>query len=131
MKPVQPEELSAFLDGELGPERSREIEMQIESDPALRTEFDELARTDALWRAAAATAAFEPRVHLPAAANRWAWLAGFPALIGALLVLRMLPKLIEAPAFGFGLQGVALAVLIAGIIWFGATGEREAARSPA
>jgi anti-sigma factor RsiW len=129
MKPVEPEELSAFLDGELDPERSREIEMQIESDPVLRAEFDELARTDVLWRAAAATAAFEPRVHLPMAANRWAWLAGFPALIGALLVLRMLPKFIEAPAFGFSLQAVALAVLLAGIIWFGATGEREVARS--
>jgi hypothetical protein len=38
----------------------------------------------------------------------------------------MLPKFIEAPAFGFGLQGVALAVLIAGITWFGASGDRQA-----
>ena len=130
MKPVQPEELSAFLDGELSLERSREVEMQIASDPTLRAEFEDLAGSDALWRTAAATASFEPAVRLPAGVNRLTWFVGFSALMGALIVLRLMPKLIEAPTFGFSLHAIALALLLTGIVWFAQADRRDAIMSP-
>ena len=116
MNPVEPEELSAFLDGELDAERVREVEMQIAADPALLRAFEALSGADAAWRAVAATAIFEPAVELPATGSRPSWLVASAPLIVALVLLRMAPKLIESPVFGFGLHAIALAALLAAII---------------
>jgi anti-sigma factor RsiW len=43
----QPEELSAYLDGELPPERAREIERALERDPELQAELESLMAADA------------------------------------------------------------------------------------
>ncbi|HEY0106440.1 MAG TPA: zf-HC2 domain-containing protein, partial [Rhizomicrobium sp.] len=63
---MNPAELSAYLDGELPPERTREVERLLAADPGLRAELDALRRSDAAFRAAAQTAAFRPPVRLPA-----------------------------------------------------------------
>ncbi len=117
MNPVYPKELSALLDGELDTERAREVEMQIAVDPALRRAFEALSGADAVWRAAAATAIFEPAIELPASASRPIWLVICAPLIVALVLLRMASKLIESPAFGFGLHALALTALLAAVIW--------------
>jgi anti-sigma factor RsiW len=115
MKPVEPEELSALLDDELPPARAREIEAQMQSDPALRDAYEALAGNDAAWRAAAATAAFAPAVQQ--GAKSWRPYAAVLALAAALIVLRMAPKLLEAPQLGWLAHALALAALRAGLVW--------------
>jgi anti-sigma factor RsiW len=129
MKPVQPEELSALLDGELDSERAREVEMQIAADPQLRAEFDALSWADARWRAAAATAVFAPAVELPTRAGRASWIAFAAALTGGLVCLRVAPKLVESLAFGFGLHAISFAALLAALAWL-ARADRGGLASP-
>ena len=45
--------LNRYLDGELDPEEAADIEARMEAEPALRAEFEALARQDALIREAA------------------------------------------------------------------------------
>lgn len=117
MKPLAPEELSALLDGELDPIRAREVERLVESDPQLRAEFERLGALDRTWAAAARTAAFHPTVSLalPAARTRTAVVSGVLAI--GLACLRLVPKWLGPPDFGFGLHVVALAVLLAALLW--------------
>lgn len=123
MKPVRPEELSALLDGELAPERAREVEQQIATDPALRSEFEALSGADAQWRSAAATAAFAPAVELPKDESRLGWVAAAVALIGGLVFLRAAPKLVDSLAFGFGLHALCLTVLLVVLVQLTRTGR--------
>lgn len=60
MTPLEPGELSAYLDGELSLARMGEIEAMLATDAALASELQRLARSDAAWRAAASSAAFQP-----------------------------------------------------------------------
>jgi anti-sigma factor RsiW len=114
MKEVQDGELSALLDGELDSQRAEVVRAAINADPALREEFDALARLDARLRSAAEEAAFMPDVSFPAAAARqasaWHWPAGV-ALVLALIAIRFLPKLAELPLFGISLQVAACAAV--------------------
>lgn len=49
-QPVTQEELSALLDDALPPRRAAEVEERLAEDPALRAEYEALARTVALYR---------------------------------------------------------------------------------
>ncbi len=56
----QPEELSAYLDGELPPERAREIDSALEHDPELQAELESLMSADAAAGQAFAAMLEEP-----------------------------------------------------------------------
>jgi anti-sigma factor RsiW len=111
MKPIEPAELSAYLDHELEPRRQREIESALAQDEALRTEFAALARLDATWRDAAASARFRPGVRLPLARS----VVGssfMVALVAVCLVaVRFVPQLSDAMVLGFLIHGVVLAMV--------------------
>jgi anti-sigma factor RsiW len=125
MTRVQPEELSALLDGELNPTRTREVEMLVAADPELRGELQLLRESDARWRAAAATAAFQPALRLRDAANRARRFLAATALIVTLTTVRMAAKLTNSFVLSFGVQALVLVVLLAAIVWFAHASERE------
>ncbi|HEY1899297.1 MAG TPA: hypothetical protein VGG49_05855 [Steroidobacteraceae bacterium] len=116
MKPIEPEELSAFLDGELSSARMSEIEAALKRDPVLRAELSALARMDAAWQSAAGTSVFTPKVEF---ARRAAFIRPWLGIIGILVVLvavRILPKFTDGLEFGFILHGVGLMVALAWIV---------------
>jgi anti-sigma factor RsiW len=113
MKPIDLEELSAYLDGELDARRMRELETAIASDPALRLAHQRLADADAAWRLAAKSASFQPTVLLPTRSLLRSSALGCGAVL-ALVMVRALPKLSDALALGLLVQ---LPVLIALMIW--------------
>jgi anti-sigma factor RsiW len=125
MTRVQPEELSALLDGELNPTRAREVETQIAADPELRGELQLLRETDARWRAAAATAAFQPALRLPDAAHRPRRFLAATTVIMTLTAVRMAAKLTDSLVLSFGLQAVVFATVLAAIVWFAQTSDGE------
>lgn len=96
--PIEPAELSAYLDGELPTQRAREIRAALDHDPALRQSFNELASLDAAWKAQAKAMAFAPSVQFPQAAPSVPWfvLAGVPALFVLRLGLKTQPPLLGA-----------------------------------
>ncbi|GMV97976.1 MAG: zf-HC2 domain-containing protein [Phycisphaerae bacterium] len=114
MNPIEPAELSAYLDGELSPRRAREVESALATDPALRAEYERLAALDASWRDAARAAGFDPPVAVEEAQlTPGAWPAWALAGLVALLVIRIVPKFIGPALAGAGLHAAALAVILA------------------
>lgn len=134
MKPIDPAEFSAYLDGELDPQRARELEEAMQRDSALRAEFERLGALDAGWRSAADTARFAPRLQPPPAvlsAPGWfstglgrAWVA--PAFV-LILVVRFLPKMLASFPAGMALQAAVLGVILFVVArWLSAEDAREA-----
>ena len=97
MTPLMPEELSAYLDGELPAARAREVGALLAADPRLRADFDALADVDRRWRAAGETAAFQPAIRLrqPTTGRYRLWALG---VAGAIL-LRTSPVVQESGYF--------------------------------
>lgn len=134
MNPVQPEELSALLDGELDPARAAEVRTQIQMDPALRKEFESLSGNDVVWRAAADSVAFTPDVDLSLSAEAHAlsagegtrWLAALAVTLGGLVVVRSVLKLTGSGAWGLALPAVSLLVLIALVVWLARMSSHDA-----
>ena len=124
MMPIQPEELSALLDGELDAARAAQVRAAIQMDPVLREEFDALSAADAAWGAAADSAAFTPAVMLsidtttraPAEAKGSGWLAALTVAIASLIGVRIALKLAGSDALAFGLPMVSLLLLVAAVI---------------
>ena len=116
MKPVEPAELSGYLDGELDVARTAEVRELLSRDAALLAQFEALRATDANWRAAAASAAFVPRLQLPAPRARATSWARIAALALALIALRVLPKLGGPMVWGIALHAVALAIALVWIV---------------
>lgn len=85
---VQPEELSALMDGELDDERRAEVQIQIAAEPALKAAFEAMVDLDKRWRAAAREAAFVPLVHPLPAAGAFSKPVG-PAIAPAYSILRI------------------------------------------
>jgi anti-sigma factor RsiW len=114
MRQVEEYELSALLDGELDPQRAEEVRACIESDPALREQFNALKQLDARLRRTAEQARFVPEIAFPAEpageAPAWQWAAGL-AVVTALIGVRLLPKLVELAVFGLALQLAACAAI--------------------
>lgn len=123
MIPVQPEELSALIDGELDPRRAAEVEMQIAADRELRVTFEALRDMDDRWRAAARTIAFVPQVRLPARATWNGWFMALAVTI-ALVGVRAAVRVIDTTTIGFAFQILVLAAVLARIAWL----ERKDAR---
>lgn len=138
MNPVQPEELSALLDGELDATRAAEVRAQIQMDPALRLELEALSVNDAAWRAAAELGAFVPAVRWPVQAEADAsaggesggWLAALAVAMGGLVVVRSVLKLAGSDALGFALPTVSLLLLIAVVVWLARTSPHDVTRIP-
>jgi anti-sigma factor RsiW len=111
MKPIEPAELSAYLDHELEPSRHREIESALEQDAALRAEFEALASLDATWRHAAAGARFSPGVRLPLRRRYLGLPYALALLVFGIAAIRFVPQLSEAMILGFLVHGVVLALV--------------------
>jgi hypothetical protein len=115
MEPINPEELSAYLDGELDANRAREVKTAIENDAAIRQAYQIIAEADSAWRSAAQSAGFRPKITIP---SRFA--LGSPAsmctAILCLLIVRALPKLSDALTWGLMLQGIALGGMMVWVV---------------
>lgn len=113
MTPVNKEELSALLDGELESKRAAVVRAAIAADPALHAEYEALVRLDAGLVGAAAEAGFMPDIVLaPAAPSAPHWMAGL-AVVVVLLGVRLLPKLMDLALVGVLLQIVAAGIVLA------------------
>ena len=118
MKPIEPAELSAYMDGELDPARAQEVEAALESSPALRSEFNRLVSADNSWRTAARTAAFRPDIRLEPN-NRPLPLRSVLRAAGSitlLLAARVVPKLASTLEVELTLNAVALAIALIWIV---------------
>jgi len=118
MKPIEPAELSGYLDGELEPDRIREVEAALAIDPVLRADYHVLADADRTWKSAANIAAFLPNTQLRPV---WSWsLTRSPSAIAAILVLlvvlRITPKLGDFVAWGLIVHAAALAVVLPWVV---------------
>lgn len=92
MKPVEPTELSAYLDGELDGERTIAVASELDSNPALRAEFDMLTANDMQWKQSAISANFPPKVTLTPPTALPKNFPGVSALVILLVLIRILPK---------------------------------------
>jgi anti-sigma factor RsiW len=107
MRPIEPAELSAFLDGELPAGRAEEVRRALAADPVLRRAYEDLAALDAEWKARAAAVAVAPRASLGRAL--WGYrLRAAGALLG-LVALRVALKIVPS-AVAVPLEAVLLAL---------------------
>jgi hypothetical protein len=110
MLPIDPAELSAFLDGELPAGRAEEVRDALVRDPVLRQSFDQLVACDAAWKAQAESAQFRPRV-------RFAWrpfssrYLKVAVIVCGLLLLRLTLKTFP-PLYAVGLETILLTLVI-------------------
>lgn len=116
MNPLEFEELSALLDGELSREREAAVRRSLEADPVLRDEYARLADLDERLRALAATAAFVPHVDMPK------WSAPRLRVIGVcavavLTLARLAPKYLNSVSIGVAVNGVVLVMLLSFVVW--------------
>jgi anti-sigma factor RsiW len=125
---IDPAELSAYLDGELPPERMEEVRAALADDPELRATYEQQASSHADWSNEAASAMFRPRVRVGPAPVAALWLVA-TCVVMSLLVLRMSLKLIP-PALGVSLEATLLVVVVVGglrriLRWTDADRDRE------
>jgi anti-sigma factor RsiW len=119
MNPIDPAELSAYLDGEVGADRRHEIEAVLAGDPAARAELDALAAADAVWRASARSAAFRPRVEMPARGAGVVSMRLIALFVAMLIVGEGVLRLLDVPRVALAFDGVALGVVLAALCWTG------------
>jgi anti-sigma factor RsiW len=110
MLPIEPAELSAFLDGELPARRAEEIRAALAQDPVLRQSYELLVARDGDWNAQAAAAMFRPRVRIPSAPVAGRFVAAAAVMLG-LLLLRIALKALP-PLYGAGLEAMLLAIVV-------------------
>ncbi|MFT3880617.1 MAG: hypothetical protein QM703_13250 [Gemmatales bacterium] len=110
MLPIDPVELSAFLDGELSPECAQEVRDALDHDPVLRKSFEELVANDSLWKAQAETAMFRPQVQFAQRPlSNWYFKAAIVVL--GLMLLRLVLKTFP-PLYAVGMESVLLSLVI-------------------
>ena len=95
MSHIDPAEISAFLDGELPPERAGEVRRAIAQDASLRSVYEELGAMDARLKAAGAEAAFQPRAVVPSPESAHGVRVALAVV--ALAMLRLAMKLSPLP----------------------------------
>lgn len=109
--PIDPALLSALLDGELTPGQARLVRKALETDEALRRDYERLAALHDDLRAAGQGATFSPQVVIPRATSV---LPGRLALVLAVLLgVRLLAK-VSPVALGIPL---ACLILILALAW--------------
>lgn len=113
MKPIDPMEVSALVDGELTPQRAAEVRQAIARDAALREIYEQFTMVDADLNRYAAASTFNPRVSLSSAIGTTRLY--LPHIILALLAARLIVKLTPL-GFGITLQAVILLALLAWIV---------------
>jgi hypothetical protein len=107
MKPVSREEISAIFDGELTPDRAKEVRHAIVENEQLRRIHDQMAETDIALSSFATACQFEPHVSLP---NTSPVLGlHFFAVALSLLIIRIVAK---ALPFGLSISLQTLAITI-------------------
>lgn len=116
MNPIEPAELSAYLDGELDAARAREVEAALASSPALREQFKALVSADNSWRATARSASFRPNVRFDADATRTRSVLRAAGGVTLLLAARIVPKLAGGLELELILNGIALTVALVWIV---------------
>jgi anti-sigma factor RsiW len=115
MRPIDPAEISALLDGELPPDRAEEVRRAIAADESLRRVYCELSAMDAELKASAAQAVFQPHLVLPETASNY----GFRIFLAAVaLVLARVVMKLSSPELAAGLAMILLAVVIGWVLWF-------------
>jgi len=109
MRPIDPVELSAFLDGELPAARADEVRAALAQDPLLRQSYEQLVALDADWKARASAAMFRPRVRMAVnwVPGRFLTAAAVIGLLGFRIALKAQPPLVEA-----ALEALLLALVI-------------------
>lgn len=112
MSPINRNEISALLDGELSKEREEQVLHAIAKDPALQHEYGLLAGLHTEWLATAGGAGFCPDVSLPADRNTVPF--SLPLFASVLLILRVAAKTVS-PVTAFSLE---LMVLVLMMTWF-------------
>jgi hypothetical protein len=114
---VDPDELSGLLDGVLSAQRAAQIVHVMGEDRRLHAEFDELARLDGIWYAAAAQAVFQPRVFLPQRRKLTVGLLAKAATAaGLVLGVRFLPKLASSFTLSVAANAALLVLILTGFI---------------
>jgi anti-sigma factor RsiW len=119
MKPIEPAEISALLDGELSGQRADEVRRAIAEDESLGQVYEQLAALDGDLKACAAQAAFRPRVSIKAPSP-----LGVHVLVMAVLMLlvRLTVRLLP-----FGLAEVLELAVLALVVGWVLTGLLRAA----
>ena len=123
MKPIEPSELSGYLDGELEPDRIREVEAALATDPLLRAEYHALADADRAWKSAAHIAAFVPNTQLPSGSPLTRSPSAITAILVLLVVLRITPKLGDFVAWGLIVHAAALVVVLPWVVRMAREGQ--------
>jgi anti-sigma factor RsiW len=108
MRPIDPAELSAYLDGELSEERAAEIRLALSRDASLRQSYERLAALDADCKTRAEAAMFRPRVQFATGIVPGRYLAA--AIVG-LLVVRLVLKA-SPPLFAAAVAALLLVLFI-------------------
>ena len=103
MVPIDPAELSAFLDGELPEGRADEVRAALARDPVLRDSYEQLVALDADCKAKAAAAMVPPRVQLRPSVfvGRYVAVASVIGLLLLRLALKASPPLVGAVVAAF------------------------------
>lgn len=110
MNPIQPEELSALIDGELDAQRECEIRAELAVNAQLRAELEVMNRLDISIRAAAAEAAFDPTVKSPTR-SEFPWRSTL-LLVLLLVFIRVALKLVDTEALVWAVNAAAFAAVI-------------------
>jgi len=118
MNPIERDELSAYLDGELATQRRQEIQGALANSAALREELQRLTSADSQWRAAARSAVFEPQVRLRTQTSVGFSLGRALLCVLLLLAIRALPKLANTVALALGLNALALALALTAVSYW-------------
>jgi anti-sigma factor RsiW len=109
MKPVDPAEISALLDGELSDQRAAEVRRAIARDESLRQAYEQLAALDGDLKACAAEVMFRPRLSTVEARNLPA--AHVLSLAVLALMVRLAVRLLPL-GFSLALEAGVLAVVV-------------------
>jgi anti-sigma factor RsiW len=109
MRPIDPAELSGYLDGELPAARAEEVRVALARDPVLRQSYEQLIALDAEWKTQAAAAVFQPRVRVHRSFIHGRFLVTAAAF--GLFLLRLALKT-APPLFGAGVEAILLLFLI-------------------
>jgi hypothetical protein len=110
MLPIDPAELSAFLDDELTARRAEEVRAALAQNPLLRQSYELLVERDSDWNARAAAAMFRPRVRIPRTLVAGRIVTAAAVMLG-LLLLRIALKVLP-PLYGAGLEALLLAIVV-------------------